>query len=444
MPTKPGDLDYRGPIALEARVPGAGKTYLVEQWITRSGQRETALFICPWNALATALTKKGFRAITLHELVGRLAVETPDGRTFKRAYDVAAITHSHFEEPYLYPVEQVGWMREFMRSHARTMSFSMAGDAGQLAPVRQELCVNSDSWYETAFATMFPRRLCLEVSKRVPDPADRARMLRLCDELRAESRPAPDILLDAGLRVMRFEDLSEADARVPHLAAMRSTMARIDHWAHALIGETPAGEFAVGQELLGVDGVRCRGGRIASNETYTVVEVSDETLTLEAPDTSQRVVTLKAARQYLKRPYARTGHSTQGLSLGTRLFIHDWRSMMATHRWLRTAISRCSTLDVILVEGSGGVRNDRIKAEARVALHRADDLAKGFVWAEPDYVTAAWASDTLRRQRYSCAECSEPLDQDWSIDRRANDLPHLKGNCALVCRRCQCASAHRP
>ena len=156
------------------------------------------------------------------------------------------------------------------------------------------------------------------------------------------------------------------------------------------------------------------------------------------------MVTLKAARQYTKRPYARTGHSTQGLSLGTKLFIHDWRSMMATHRWLRTAISRCSTLDIILVEGSQGVRNDRIRAEARIALHRADDTAKGFVWAEPDYVSAAWASDTLRRQRYSCAECAEPLDQDWSIDRRANDLPHIKGNCALVCRRCQCASAHRP
>ena len=139
---------------------------------------------------------------------------------------------------------------------------------------------------------------------------------------------------------------------------------------------------AVGQELLGVDGVRCRGGRIASNETYTVVEVSDETLTLEAPDASQRVVTLKAARQCTKRPYARTGHSTQGLSLGTKLFIHDWRSMMATHRWLRTAISRCSTLDIILVEGSQGVRNDRIRAEARIALHRADDTAKGFVRAD--------------------------------------------------------------
>ena len=59
-------------------------------------------------------------------------------------------------------------------------------------------------------------------------------MLSLCDELRAEVRPVPDILLGAGLRVMNFADLKEEDARFPHLAAMHTTMARVDHWAHSV------------------------------------------------------------------------------------------------------------------------------------------------------------------------------------------------------------------
>ena len=95
-------------------------------------------------------------------------------------------------------------------------------------------------------------------------------MLRLCDDLRAEALPAPTILRDAGLRVVRFDSLTEEDARYPHLAAMRSTMAKVDHWAHALIGDTFADEYTPSQELLGVAGMRCRGGRIASNECYTV------------------------------------------------------------------------------------------------------------------------------------------------------------------------------
>ena len=45
----------RGAIALEAAVPGAGKTYLVKSWLDRTGQKDTAIICCPWNALVTQL-----------------------------------------------------------------------------------------------------------------------------------------------------------------------------------------------------------------------------------------------------------------------------------------------------------------------------------------------------------------------------------------------------
>ena len=438
-----GAAEVLGPIALEAAVPGAGKTYLAKSWVERTGQKDTTLFVPPWNALVTQLVREGFRAITVHELVGRLAVETEEGHSFKKAYNLAGVTHVHFEEVYLLPVNQVGWIRDFMRKNPR-ITYSMAGDPGQLAPVRQDLCVDSDLWYEQAFASMFPRRICLQVSKRVADEADRARMLTLCNELRSEARPVAAILRDAGLRVVHFDSLTEADASYPHVAAMRSTMARVDHWAHALIGDSFADEYVVGQELLGVDGVRCRGGRIASNETYTVSAVDDDAgLTLSAPDGSHRIVTMAAAKRYLKRPYCRTGHSTQGLSLGDRIYIHDWQSDMATHRWIRTAVSRCGTLDIVLVDGSEGIRHSWHSSEARIEVHRVSDLGKGYTWEHDDYVTTKWVGETLRRQRYSCWACSEPLDLDWSIDRVANELPHIRGNCAISCRSCQSASAHR-
>ena len=116
---------------------------------------------------------------------------------------------------------------------------------------------------------------------------------------------------------------------------------------------------------------------------------------------------------------------------------------MATHRWLRTVVSRCGTLDIILVEGSEGLRNNWHVSNTRIEAHRAADLAKGFTWDEPDYVDAKWVGETLRRQRHSCWACAEPLDLDWSVDRTANELPHIRGNCRLSCRRCQSASAHR-
>ena len=49
-----GETMVRGPLAIEAAVPGAGKTYLVKKWIDRTNQTNTALIVCPWNALVSA------------------------------------------------------------------------------------------------------------------------------------------------------------------------------------------------------------------------------------------------------------------------------------------------------------------------------------------------------------------------------------------------------
>ena len=116
---------------------------------------------------------------------------------------------------------------------------------------------------------------------------------------------------------------------------------------------------------------------------------------------------------------------------------------MATHRWVRTAVSRCGTLDIVLVEGSQGVRSDWRVTSSRIEAHKVADRAKGFVWDPAAYVAREWVADKLRSQRYSCWACSEPLDLDFSIDRVANEMPHLKENCRISCRTCQCSSSHR-
>ena len=116
---------------------------------------------------------------------------------------------------------------------------------------------------------------------------------------------------------------------------------------------------------------------------------------------------------------------------------------MATHRWMRTVVSRCRTLDIIIVANSSGVRMRNVDVKSRIAGHTTADTAAGFVWDPADYVTAEDVMAKLRRQRYGCHACAEPLDQDWSIDRLVNELPHLRDNVAISCRRCQHASAHR-
>ena len=150
-------------------MPGAGKTHSVLSYIERYEIK--AVIICPFNALCSDLVKKGFKSITLHELIGKLIVEVPTNESNKKPYDISGLTHIHFEEVYLYTVNQLGWIKQFMNSNSN-LKFSMCGDFGQLLPINQNLSetINPDEYYEMIFASMFPIRLTLQTSKRVKDP----------------------------------------------------------------------------------------------------------------------------------------------------------------------------------------------------------------------------------------------------------------------------------
>ena len=177
-----------------------------------------------------------------------------------------------------------------------------------------------------------------------------------------------------------------------------------------------------------------RGGRLNPNEVYTVMSCDDTRLLVTNVDGRAFSPTLAQAAKFLQRPYCATNHAFQGLSLGNRIYIHEYDHFMADHRWMRTAVSRCSTLDIILVKHRR-VRAPEAQVAQRIAGHRAAD--RRFAYDVADYVDAPWVAATLARQRGQCAECQGDLGEVatgmWSIDRVDNDQPHTWGNCRLVC-----------
>jgi hypothetical protein len=105
----------------------------------------------------------------------------------------------------------------------------MAGDGGQLLPVGQEdTLADGDSYYENAFASLFPRRVRLRVPKRVQG-GDRARMQKMCDDLAAQ-RDSSDTFDAASLRRVQFEDLTGEDAQHPHVAFFRKACNDVNVW----------------------------------------------------------------------------------------------------------------------------------------------------------------------------------------------------------------------
>ena len=324
-------------------------------------------------------------------------------------------------------------MFAFQKQHP-TLRYSDASDGGQLQPVGQKLAVNHDEYYERVIAELFPNRLTLRFSKRCSTPEEGRRMEVLCEDLRAEVEAVPTILKRHGIPVVNFESLNGDDAKYPHIAATRDTVALVNSWAHKLIEPNCPDAYLEGQELLGRGGGEVRGGRLNPNEVYTVVSCDDERLKVSNIDGKVFSPTLGQAVKFLQRPYCATNHAFQGLSLGNKIYIHEYDHYMADHRWMRTAVSRCSTIDIVLV------KHRRVRAPVqdvaqRIANHRLAD--RRFAYDEASYVDAGWVTATLAGQRGQCAECQGDLGEVasgmWSIDRVDNDQPHTKGNCRLVC-----------
>ena len=204
------------------------------------------LIVYPWNRLKCEMGRDGFRSATLHKLLGRCPDGDDDAK--KKPMDLKGIHHIHFEEPYLYTVRELEWIARFMRKHP-DIAYTMAGDPGQLRPVKQFLAasINPDEYYEAIFAELFPRRLTLQYSKRCGDESEGRRMEAMCEDLRTDlgTKPAA-ILARHGLRVVNFNDLTEEDARCPHIAATRETVAKVNAWAHPIHESERPNEYLSG------------------------------------------------------------------------------------------------------------------------------------------------------------------------------------------------------
>ena len=471
------------PIAFEALVPGAGKSYSVEDYARRHRLVTAMLIVCPWNRLSCEKSRGGFSTATLYRLLGRNANgaegEADDKAKTRKPHDLTGIRHVHFEEPYLYTVRELEWVRTFMLAHP-DLAFTMAGDPCQLRPVGQTLAVDADKYYEMIFAELFPRRLTLQYNKRCSTPEEGRKMEAICAELRSEASPVVNILAKHGLRTIDFEDLTEADARVPHITATRGTVARVNAWAHPIHHPDQPDAYLPGQTLLGQGGGLVQGGRLNPNELYTIVECDDKRLTITNIHGKSFRPTMRQVEKLLRRPYATTNHAVQGLSLGDRLFIHEADHWMADHRWMRTAVSRCGTLDITLVrhgrhadhrarndtpdvdDGCDGLCpgcgnnydacscGDQPSAHKRVEAHRQADHGR-FAYDPDSYVSLQWVHEQLVRQKFACTCCGEDLGNArsgrWSIDRISNMMAHTQDNSTLVCHvrsgNCQAMSAQR-
>jgi hypothetical protein len=162
--------------------------------------------------------------------------------------------------------------------------------------------------------------------------------------------------------------LPQSAANAAHVSYANATSKRVNDWAHPIATGRANDEYQVGDVLLGGSAARGQkdfknkfessNGRdifINSNCIYTIQDMSNP-LKIKISTDDDRI--LYVEKKYLSlsfgRTHACTCHSSQGLTLGETVYIHDYGVPMhadtPADRWHFTAITRCSTMNVVFVQ----------------------------------------------------------------------------------------------
>jgi hypothetical protein len=252
--------DYTG-VHIDAIVPGAGKTYLIEQYCKRKYQPGKTLFVTPWNALASDIRKRNFTAITLYNLCGKMIqYEQVDEFIKKKKHDVSQYDHIHFDEICLYSPNELNWIYEFVKyDKPKHIKITSTGDPGQLKPVNAgDFYKERKAWYKMMLDTLFSETIQLQICKRLKNKKDRKRMYQMCQDLLHETKPIKTILREAKLKEIDFKDLTTDDFQYPHICALQNTSSKIDNLASKLLNKPNNGTYEIGEELIGVKSFGCK------------------------------------------------------------------------------------------------------------------------------------------------------------------------------------------
>ena len=177
------------------------------------------------------------------------------------------------------------------------------------------------------------------------------------------------------------------------------------------------------------------------NYVYTVISIDETHLTLEDIDTGARYpVSHETISKAFILPYCNTVHSSQGGEIDEPFVIAD--VTMGSPEWFYTAISRATRIDDIhFLHCNMEESNMEAVFARKIQYAMQADVKRGLTIDDSTYITVADCKAMYGISR-SCVACKQYMgyhkgsERQVTIDRIANHIGHIKGNCQLMCRQC--------
>jgi hypothetical protein len=324
-------------------VGGSGKTYSVLKYY--EAKKKKVLFVSPYNMLCDDLKKKNVKSITLYKLLGKSLENFEKKEGVSKAYDIKGIHAIHFEEIYLYNLNELTWIKNFIKNNNQ-IKFSSAGDEFQLKPVNDANNINME-YHNFMVHSMFKNCIILKTSKRVTDENEQKQMLDISNELKKDisGKLSIEKLKTLGIKFKSLKDAKKESNFLTskHVSYLKQTTEELNEFIHNNIVHE-SGKYYIGQILLGTGKFGTKPNRvykIKSIKSNKIIEIENYNGKVKSYDIKKM--------DCFKYNYANTCHAYQGMSLGDSIYIHNYNFNRVDNRWLYVAITRCSSMNVTIV-----------------------------------------------------------------------------------------------
>lgn len=431
---------------------GTGKSSLAKSYDSK------VLCVCPTNSLAGNFKDQGYKAITYYNLLGLIFRE--DGDSQKTPFDVSEYKTIFLDEYYMLNVKTKTRIAEFMEKN-KDKKYIVAGDPNQLSPIDDELdnIENKDKYYQQIKDKYFPFQITLLINKRLKNEDQKERLLNLENELKKDVN-----VNDVFKKFFKPINNIKQCENMYNIAYRNDVCTYVDRAIHPIISQNIKKystieeiKYYEGLELICRKQLKIKKSRIVQsidnenevinhklfvNNVYTISKINEKEKTMELFEPLDKLYyTIEYYHlKYFKLPYSGTCHRAQGLTIKQKTCIFDMDFIFSDIKWLYTAFTRGDDLDEIYYY-TGEIDVSNIKYERKikscVESYKWQDKKANREYNENDYIDMKWIKSKLSDLKGICKYCKRDIcNEEFSVNRIDNRLPHHKNNCEVCCVNC--------
>ena len=399
---------------------GAGKSH-----IFKNLKKEDTLFISPYNALCQDITKtSSIHSITKCKLFGeRLNNLSQIVENNFRSVSNHEYKNIVFDEICLMNISSRAKIYKYILENPSKNFYSNGDGLMQLPPIEDFGKLNNildkKEYYQQSLFKMFPNLITLRENKRCLTVEDRTKCSEIAELFRNKDMENIKEYLKQNFDcVDKLEDIQTDKCIVFRNHTKRH------------INSLRFKGYSIDTKLVCNSMISQNGVKTIINFIYAITDITDNKYKLD----NGMTFTKQELDKWFSLTYARTCHSLQGMSINEPVTICDMNDILCSREYVYTAITRNVSL--------GNIKfcfNDvKYDLNKRVEGYINQDRKAGRQYDSKNYIDAAFIIDLLKKCRNRCCLCSNIMT-DWVVDRIDNTIGHVKGNCQILCKNCNCS-----